>query len=700
MAENKYEMLFSPYHIGSVKLKNRFVKTAAQTYFFESGENRVGDVAKAFYGAVAKGGVGLIITETPAMEWPLLEDGDRRFRVDNDKYIPQIKELTDLVHSHDCKIFTQLYHRGPWGKEYQFIAQRIAASAVDFTSEYDVHPDDPPHALTVEEIEWWVDHFAGCAVRVQKAGYDGIEINAGADHIFHSFISKFWNRRDDEYGPQTLENRTRFIVNVVKEIKKRCGNDWPVQVLMNAYEFGAGELGLTAEEGNEIAKIYESIGVDSLHVRSHLHGHHQGSYLHNLLWYPELCIPEDELCEEMDWSRKGDLINVPSARRVKKVVKKPTIMVPSGFTADYAEMVLQNGDADIIGFNRRLFADPFYPQKIKEGRPEDIQPCTHCNNCAKRYNEIRQCRINAAFGTTFYEVEKAPKKKKVVVVGGGPAGMQAARVTAERGHDVTLYEAGKKLGGNLPMAATIKGTELEDIPSIIEFFKTQLRKLKVKVNLGRDVTKEMVLREKPDAVVVAVGAVPSYPDVPGLDSPNVVKSTTLYNLLKFALRFISPEFGNKFSKFMLPAGWNPFKTIGKRVVIIGGMIHGCQLGEFMAKRGRQVTIVEPDEENVAKHMAPEYKNRLFIWFKKKGVQVISGVKLVGITKEGLKIKTKDGAEKMLPADSILPVGFTTNTDLYESLKGKVPELYAIGDGNDPAIIPEATGSGWKIGNQI
>ena len=496
-----------------------------------------------------------------------------------------------------------------------------------------------------------------------------------------------------------MENRMRFVINVIKEIKKRCGQDWPVQVLMNAYEFGAGELGITAKEGIEIAKHYEAAGVDSLHVRSHLHGHHQGSYLHNLLWYPELCIPEDQLCEEMDWSRHGDLINVPSAARVKKEVTKPTIMVPSGFTAEYAEMVLQRGDADIIGFNRRLFADPYYPNKIKEGRPEDIQPCTHCNNCAKLYNKVRQCRINAAFGTTKYDIDKAGKKKKVIVVGGGPSGMQAARVAAERGHDVSLYEMGHYLGGNLPMAATIKGTVLEDIPAIVEFFKTQLKKLGVKVNMVRKIDAATILKEKPDAVVVAVGAVPGYPDVPGLDSPNVVKSTTLYNMLRFVLRFFSPEFSNKFSKFRLPAGWNPFKTIGKSVVIIGGAIHGCQLGEFMAKRGRQVTIVETSDE-LGKFLSPEYKNRLFIWFRKKGVQLYSGVKLVGITKEGLKIITKEGQTKMLPADNILPVGFVSNTDLYESLKGKVPELYAIGDCDDPAIIPEATASGWKVGNQI
>jgi 2,4-dienoyl-CoA reductase (NADPH2) len=634
------------------------------------------------------------------MEWPLLEDGDRRFRVDNDKYIPQIKELTDLVHSYDCKIFTQFYHRGPWGKEYQFIAQRIAASAVHFVSEYDVHPDDPPHALTIEEIEWWVDHFASCAVRVQKAGYDGLEINAGADHLFHSFISRYWNRRDDEYGPQTMENRMRFVVNVIKEIKKRCGEDWPIQVLMNAYEFGAGELGLTLKEGIEIAKVYESIGVDSLQVRNHLHGHHQGSYLHNLLWYPELCIPKDELCEEMDWSRHGDLINVPSAAKVKREVTKPTIMVPSGFTADYAEMVLQRGDADIIGFNRRLFADPFYPTKIREGRPEDIQPCTHCNNCAKLYNQVRQCRINAAFGTTNYEIEKTDKKKKVIVVGGGPAGMQAARVAAERGHDVSLYEAGHYLGGNMPLAATIKGTTLEDIPSIITFFKTQLKKLGVKVHLGKEVTVDRIMKEKPDAVVVAAGAVPGYPDVPGLDGPNVIKSATMYNLLRFILRFFGPAFWHWVSKIMTPSGWNPFKPIGRRVVIIGGAIHGCQLGEFLAKRGRQVTIVEPDEENVGRLLAPEYKNRLFIWFKKKGVVIYSGAKLVEINKQGLKIITKEGEEKLLAADSVFPVGFVSNPDLYTELKGKVPELYAIGDCDDPAILPDATGSGWKIAHQI
>ncbi len=481
-ADSKYTKLFEPTKIGRVQLKNRLVKTAAQTYFFDSGEHRISSLAKAFYGAVAKGGAGLVIVETPAMEWPLAETGDRRFRVDDDKYINDIRELTDAIHKHGCPAFVQFYHRGPWGGALsskqgdQPVAQRVAASAVTLGALKSVFDEsseeEPPKALTIEEIEEITERYISGALRVAEAGFDGLEINTGGDHLGHTFLSRFWNKRTDRYGTQSIENRTRFAADILRGIKKRVGNDFPVQVLMNALEIGGGEEGLTIEETQEIAKAFQKAGADSIHIRTHWIGVHQGSFCQEVLFYPETHIPLNEFPKEMDWSRKGPGANLPLTALIKKVVSVP-VMAVGGLDADLGEMALREGKADLIGMNRRFFADPEYPRKVAEGRPDDIQPCTHCNNCNKGYGEPRTCRINASFGTDRYEVTKAAKKKKVLVVGGGPAGMQTARVAAMRGHEVTLFEKGPYLGGSLPLAAMVKGFEIEDIPAIIRFFKGQ-----------------------------------------------------------------------------------------------------------------------------------------------------------------------------------------------------------------------------------
>jgi 2,4-dienoyl-CoA reductase (NADPH2) len=691
MAQSSYKHLFSPTNIGKVQLRNRLVKTAAQTYFFESGENRVGSLAKAFYGAVAKGGAGLIITETPAMEWPLLEEGDRRFRIDDDKYLKNLAELSAEVHKYGCPIFTQLYHRGPWGGIYALIAKRVAASPVTMYSPFDVHDEEPPHALTIDEIEELVDRFASGAARLQAAGWDGIEINAAADHLFHSFLSRFWNKREDIYGPQSMENRTRFIVDVIKEIKKRCGQDFPVQILMNAFEIDAGDEGLTIEEGKEIAKVYESVGVDSLHVRYHWSGMHQGSYLPDNLFYPEPHIPVDEFPKEMDWSHYGALCNVPLAVGIKQVVKIP-IMTVAGFDADAAERVLSEGKADLIGFNRRIFADTEYPNKMRTGRALDVQPCTKCGNCSSTYNEARKCRINASFGTDSYEMAPLGTKKKVLVVGGGPAGMQAARVAAARGHDVTLWEKGKYLGGSMSLAAMVKGFKTEDVREVIWFLRRQVNKLGVDVRLGKEFDAAAVLEERPDVVVVAAGGQATLPDVAGLGGKNVIKSSNLYGMLRFYLRLLGPK--------MLRDATSIWMPVGKSAVIIGGAIQGCQLGEFLTKRGRKVTIVDTEGE-LGKWMYPERKTRLFYWFDKKGVERVESAKLVEITKDGLTIETKDGQTKLLKADNvIIALPFAADRALAESFKGLVPEVHTIGDCEDPGLIPDATAAGWKVGNAL
>ncbi len=688
---SRFSKLLEPLNIGKVKTRNRIVKTASQTYHFDSGEHRVSDLAKAFYGALAKGGTGLVIVETPAMEYPLWETGDRRFRIDDDKYIKDVSELTETIHKYGCPTFVQFYHRGHWGGIYRMAAPLIAASAFTITSEHDVHEEEPPHAVTKEEIEQLIDHYASCALRAAKAGFDGVEVHTGADHLLPTFISRFWNKRDDEYGPQNMENRTRLVVRIIREIKKRCGEDYPVQVLMNGLEVGGGDLGMTIEEGKELAQILEKAGANSLHVRHHWFGQHQGSYHHEVLFYPEPEIPLKDFPKGPDWSRKGPLANVPIAAEIKKAVNIP-IMTVGGFDAELGEMVLRQGKADLIGMTRRLFADPEYANKVAFGRLEDITPCTHCGNCNKTYNVPRKCRINAAFGTAQYEITPADSHKKVVVVGGGPAGMQAARISALRGHEVILYEKEHQLGGSLPLAAMIKGTEIEDIPSIIRFFKTQLKKLGVTVKMVDQFKPDDISKSNPDVVIVATGGLSLPPEMPGIEKSIVIKSSDLHKLLKFYLRFFGPNLLNWLTKFWMP--------VGKRVVIIGGAIQGCQLAEFLAKRGRTVTIVDTAAE-LGDLLAPERKGRLFGWFRRKGVTLLSGVTLEEVTDKGLTITTSDGKRQTIEVDNVIPsLPLLADTMLVQNLQGKVPEIYAIGDCNNPDIIPGATSSGWEVAKNL
>jgi len=691
MAKDQFEHLFSPYQMGKVQMKNRMAKTAAQTYLFDSGKKRFGPYAKAFYGNVAKGGVGLIIVETPAMEWPLEDEGDRRLRVDDDKYKKDIEELAKTIHAGGIPCFMQFYHRGPWGGIYHTIARRIAASPVTFPSIFDVHEDEPPEQMSLEDIEWYIDHYADCAGRIADCGFDGVEIHTGADHLFDTFLSRFWNRRDDQYGPQNWENRTRFVREVLAAVRKRCGDGFHIQLFMNGLEFGVGDQGLSLEENKHLAQMWQECGVDSLHVRSHWVGMHQGSYLSDTLFYPEPHIPVSEFPKEMDWTHYGNRCNLPLAAEIKKVVTIP-VMTVCGFDAASADEAIAEGKADFIGFNRRLFADAQYPDKMRTGRALEVQPCTKCGHCSSTYNEPRHCRINACFGTDSYDLTPLSVKKKVLVIGGGPAGMQAARVAAWRGHDVALWEKGKYLGGSMSLAAMVKGSTIEDVREVIWFLRREVKRFGVDVQLGKEIDAAAIEEYGPDVVLIASGGKPQLPVVPGVMGKNVVRSSDLYGTLQFYLRLIGPKTLRDLTKVWMP--------VGKNVVIIGGAIQGCQLGEFLTKRGRKVTIVDTEEE-LGRMMYPERKTRLFYWFDQKGVERLGGVKLLEITDKGLSLETKEGEERFLEADSVvIALPFKGDRTLEEELEGKITDVYSIGDCDEPGLIPDATAAGWKIGNAI
>lgn len=688
----RFEKLLSPYNIGKMRVKNRIVKTAAEMNTHDLHDFHVNQKTIDNIETLAKGGVGMIILWNAYVDYPLgarMPDG---LRIDADEYIPGFRKLADAVHKYDCKFSVQMMHAGPWCPASLAGRPPIAASVM----KVDVYGDwsDETVAATIPEIKEIQEKFVNAAERYKKAGVDHLEIHCGTQHLGNTFMSRHWNKREDEYGPQSLENRSRFMVEILKEMKIRLGKDFPIGVLYNAAEYGI-EDGITPEEGREFGRIFEAAGADNLHPKADGLGPVYGL----INWPDAVCYPEppDPLPEELDGSRHGAGLWVPLVASVKKAVSIPVIAT-AGIYAELGEQILRDGKADFIGMTRRLLADPELPNKVAAGRLEDIAPCTRCLSCIDAIFENATpghscCRVNAALTREReFEIKPAPKKKKVMIVGGGPAGMEAARVAALRGHEVTLFEREHQLGGSLPVAATIKGLEIENLPDLVRYLKTQLVKLGVKINLGKEVDKAFVEQVKPDALVIATGGQYSTPEIPGIDSSKVLRPAVLNRRLKTYLRFAGPGLLAWATRFWMP--------IGKNIVIIGGGIHGLQLAAFLVKRKRKVTVVDTAEE-LGKEVVMSYRFSLLGWLERKGVLLLPGVKYGEITEKGLTITTREGEKRILAADTILPaLPMAPDTEFVKSLEGAAPEVYPVGDCGNPALIIDAIGDGSRIGRAI
>ncbi|MCX5999033.1 MAG: FAD-dependent oxidoreductase [Chloroflexi bacterium] len=661
--------LFSPVKIGNVELRNRLVMSPMTTQW-AGPDDTVTPRLLAYHEARARGGVGLITFEVSFVD-RLHPYQPRSVGLYDDKLIPSHRELTKVVHAHGAKVVPQISHPGPESVgPFRYKVQALGPSVVRCEMTNQVCRE-----LTLEEIEIAIEQYGEAARRAREAGYDGMELHCAHSYMLAgSFLSPRRNKRTDAFGG-SVEGLLRFPTAVIKRMKAKAGGDFPLILRISGDERvpdGRDLQGTLAI----VPKLVEA-GVDAFHV--------SGGVIDRLT---RMVIPSAG-------TPMG--LNVEAAAAIKRVVQVPVMVVGRIKDPRIADDILQRNQADLVVMGRALLADPEMPNKAREGRFDDIRPCIYCDNCFDSMAEgdytNLNCAVNAATGKEreLGTAEPAQKAKKVMVVGGGPAGMEAARVAAMRGHKVAVYDKGHRLGGSLIFACTVH----RDNEDFLDYIRGQVRKLPIEVKLGKEVTPALVKEINPDVVVVALGPKLVAPRIPGDERRNVLSGPDLKEILGGRVRGpgakrlpswqramlylggpvlrrgVSPSLVRRVTKWWMP--------LGKRVVVIGGDLAGCELAEFIAARGRKVTVLE-SKDKIAPEVGLKRKAALNDNLKHGNVTVLTGVKYEEITDRGVVITTKDGQKQTVEADTVVLAGEAEpNTELFQAIQGSAPEVFSAGD---------------------
>lgn len=686
--EDNFRRLFEPYHIGNVKLKNRIVKAPFCTAMSDK-DGFVTDALISCYQAIAKGGAGLSIVEGTVVD-PMGISGCPRLAVHSDRYIPGLNRLARTIQHYGCPAILQLQHAGPAyspgfykGKKIipQETVQPIASSSLT-NDEVPMPVKQLPRGLSIPEIQEIEEKFTQSAARAQEAGFDGVELHAAHQYLLSSFLSRAWNRRTDIYGGK-IENRVRLLVDIIQGIKARTGNDFLVGARLNGTEYGSPR-GLSIEETLVISACLQDAGIDYLSIS----GWGFGSYSHlcNLpeqIFYPVLTDHLSKLAPKL--IKPG--IFVESADRIKQSVKVPVITV-GRINPHLAEWILENEKADLVAFARNLIADPELPNKIQSGNISLIAPCTACLTCwnSLEKGEHLRCRINPSIGREKeYKIIPATQRKKVMVIGGGPSGLEAARISAMRGHDVHLFEKSNKLGGLLNLASLVKGNLVEDLMAIVQYYKNDLSRHGVSIYLKKKLTLKLIEKHKPDVIILATGSKLVNDVPPELISGTIIYSSTLKKLADIAIHI----FGIRFLKFITK---NRLPT-RKKIIIAGGTIQGLEMASFMLKRKKDITILESSDD-LGDGIPDIMKRRLLDWMISQNVIIRTSIKYKNFTRRGIKVLDKHNNNIFYQANHVLVISRSIpSCPQIHFVKQSVSEFHCVGDNNKPGLIVDAIRDG-------
>jgi 2,4-dienoyl-CoA reductase-like NADH-dependent reductase (Old Yellow Enzyme family)/thioredoxin reductase len=630
--------LFTPVKIGNIDIKNRLMFLPTNTFY--GGGMHINDRLKSFYLARAKGGVGLLDTgEIAPFEWP---EG-RITCLHEDSLIPEHRELVNVIHSYGSKILAQIGWEHKWRKGKNSPCEVVTPSGVVISGREPV-----VRALNLDEIHQMVEEFSEAVRRARSADYDGVEIHAGNGLLISQFLSPYTNQRTDEYGG-TEANRLRFLLDLIAASKRKAGEDFLLTCKVCGDDFMPG--GNTLEDMKRIIPIIADAGIKCFNIAA---GWHETRKIVSTTEVPQAGF-------------------VYLAENIKQVTNVPVVTgyrITEPFAAD---KILSEGKADIIGMCRALLADPELPNKAKEGRFDETRPCIGCCQCLDdTFQEIDiRCSVNPWLGhESEYVIKKTTKPKRVFVVGGGPAGMEAASIAAMRGNRVTLFEKEDRLGGQLLPAAVApyKG----ECNKLTYYLVNELKKNDVEVKLGNEVTVNTIEEGKPDVVVVASGAVPSIPDITGVSGSNVVTAVEVLNGVK---------------------------ETGKEVVVVGGGLIGCETAEYLANKGKKVTITTR-QRNIGTDIGPSNRFGVRERIKKAGVRIVPQAVTQEITANGTRVSLQEG-ETIIEADTVVLAGGMKPADeLAAELENKGIKFRKIGDCVEARRIREAIDEGLHVGCEI
>jgi 2,4-dienoyl-CoA reductase (NADPH2) len=653
--------LLSPGRIGSMELRNRIMMSPMGDDLCNP-DGTVSDVQLAYSEARARGGVALVMLGSVAVAHPMGTSNKCQTGISDDRFIPGLRRLADAVHAHGAKIGLQLTHAGKIGINDMIAGRPMWVPSLPKSGDFDplfmqVTPDEAAkqaepfgsptfkiehHPMTIDDIVTAVDWFAAAAARAREAGIDGIELHGGHGYLLDEFLSPATNFRTDEYGG-TVENRARLLTDTLRAIRARVGSDYPLWIRMNAHEYFYE--GTTLPDAIVTAKLAVEAGVDALHVSTY------GD--------PSKAI---SFSEAHTTHFPGHFVGY--AREIKRHVAVPVITV-GRISPELGDQLIGEGACDFVAMGRKLLADPDLPNKLVAGHADDVKPCMYHYRCISQIfiREGVRCAMNPSTGRerelTISGASERPRT--VLVVGGGPAGMEAARLAALRGHTVILAEASSRLGGKLVYAAKTYAPNAD----VLRWLEGQIAKLDIDVRLDVTVDADSARTSGADTVIAAVGADWARPAVPGID-----------NALVRTVDQLDPWL----------VGGQPLA--GDRIVVIGGGRAGMGLADLASQQGKAVTVVEPSSV-FAPQIGLVARWRLVHELQERGVELISGATVDRIDRDSATIVV-DQQRREIPADLVLVASrIDARHASVNALRSSGLEVHAVGDCTGAGFIEGA-----------